>query len=74
MKYVSFPVFLISFAIGIFITYILGDDKKIVYVYPSPDNQQKNQYKDASNKCFQYKLIPTKCPLNPLSIKKVPMQ
>lgn len=74
MKYISLPVFIISFTVGLFITYILGTDKRTVYVYPTPDNSDKIQYKDSSDQCFKYRLTKIDCPMNPLGIKKIPVQ
>lgn len=73
-KYISLPAFLISFAIGLFFIYIMGPEIKTIYVYPSPNNYLKTQYKDISNQCFMFKPIETKCPINPLSIKTIPIQ
>jgi hypothetical protein len=73
-KYVSLPVFLISFGIGLFFIYITGPEIKTVFVYPSPQNYLKTQYKDNVNQCFQYKPVETNCPINPFSIKTVPIQ
>jgi hypothetical protein len=73
-KYISLPAFLISFAIGLFFIYIIGPEIKTIYVYPSPNNYLKTQYKDISNQCFMFKPIETKCPINPLSIKTIPIQ
>ena len=73
-NYISLPVFLISFGIGLFCIYITGPEIKTVYVYPSPQNYLNTQYKDNVNQCFQYKPVETTCPINPFSIKTVPIQ
>jgi len=73
-NYISLPVFLISFAIGLFFIYILGPDEKIIYMYPTPENYTKLMYKDNADQCFTFKANETKCPFNPLSIKTVPAQ
>lgn len=72
--YISLPVFIISFALGLFFVYILGSDQKIIYVYPTPQNYTSIMYKDNANQCFQYKASVVTCPLNPLSVKTVPAQ
>jgi hypothetical protein len=73
-KYISLPVFIVSFSIGLFFVYVLGPEIKTIHVYPSPQNYMKTQYKDASNQCFQFKPVETDCPLNPFSVKTVPVQ
>ena len=73
-KYVSLPVFIVSFSIGLFFVYVLGPEIKTIHVYPSPQNYMKTQYKDVSNQCFQFKPVETDCPLNPFSVKTVPVQ
>ena len=73
-KYISLPIFLGSFAVGLFFVYILGPEAKTIYIYPSPENYTKTQYKDNADQCFQFKPVETKCPINPFSIKTVPVQ
>lgn len=73
-SYISLPIFLISFALGLFFVYIMGPEMKTIYVYPSPHNYMKTLYKDSANQCFQFKPVETNCPINPLSIKTVPIQ
>ena len=73
-NYISLPIFLISFAIGLFFIYVLGPESKTIYIYPSPQNYTKNQYKDNAEQCFQFKPVETQCPINPFSIKTVPVQ
>ena len=73
-NYISLPIFLTSFAFGLFFVYVLGPEFKTIYVYPNPQNYIKTLYKDNANQCFQFKPMETKCPINPLSIKTVPIQ
>jgi hypothetical protein len=73
-KYISLPIFLISFALGLFCVYVLGPDTKTIYVYPSPQNYMNTQYKDTADQCFEFKPVETSCPINPFSIKSIPVQ
>jgi len=70
-NYISLPIFLISFSVGLFFLYILGPDVKTIHIYPSPENYMKTQYKDKSNQCFEFKPVPIDYTLKPLSIKTV---
>jgi hypothetical protein len=73
-NYISLPIFLVSFAIGLFCIYAIGPESKTIYIYPTPENFMKTQYKDVTDQCFQFKPVETKCPINPLSIKEFPVQ
>jgi hypothetical protein len=73
-NYVNIPLFLISFVIGLCFVYMLGPETKTIYMYPSPTNYAKLQYKDKTEQCFNYKPNETQCPINPFDIKTVPVQ
>ena len=60
-KYISFPVFLVSFAIGLLCVYTIGPEFKTVYIYPTPDNYEKYLFKDNSGQCFQIEPVETQC-------------
>ena len=72
--YISFPIFFISFAVGLLFIYLIGPEIKTIYIYPSPQNYLKTQYKDISDQCFKFNPVETKCPINPFSIKSIPIQ
>lgn len=73
-KYISIPVFLSSFVVGIIFIVILGPDIKTIYKYPSPSNYKNILYKDKVDQCYQFNLTEGQCPINPLAIKTVPIQ
>jgi hypothetical protein len=65
-EYIKIKYFLLSLAIGLFYIYISNDYKKVIVLYPNPQNVNKYVYKDKGNNCFTYKLEETSCPNNPL--------
>ena len=73
-KYISFPVFLISFCIGLFFVYALGPKNKKIYVYPSPENIDKILFKDKADNCFYFKEETIECPKKDALITSIPIQ
>lgn len=73
-KYISIPLFLVSLTLGLLFVYVLGPEKKVIYIFPTPSNYLKYQYKDSADECFEYKPNIVKCPLNPLEINTIPIQ
>jgi len=73
-KYVNIPVFLVSFAFGVFAVYVTLPDTKRILVYPSPDNIDFIQYKDKADNCFRFKESRVSCPKNAGSVSKIPVQ
>jgi hypothetical protein len=73
-KYISIPIFFISFAIGLFFTYVLGPEMKTVYIYPSPENVDKILFKDKAENCFNFEEVIVKCPKDNSLITKIPIQ
>jgi hypothetical protein len=73
-EYVSFPVFLISLAIGLFYVYVISPAPHVIVVYPTPDNSKEFQFKDRTNNCFEYDPVEIKCPSDNSFIKEIPIQ
>lgn len=63
-KYINFKAFLISFAVGLLYIYLTDDYKKVIVVYPTPMNKEKQIYVDKANNCFKYKLKEGNCSSN----------
>ena len=74
LQYINVPVFLISFAIGMFFVYIMMPDTRKIFVYPTPENVEILQYKDRTGECFRFTQKEVPCPKNEDEISKIPMQ
>lgn len=74
LKFISVPLLLISFAIGMFFVYIMGVEPKIVYVYPSPSTIDKYILLDNANNCFKYEKEVVDCPRDESKISDIPLQ
>ena len=73
-NYISLPVFLISFAVGIFFIYILGPEMKTIIVYPTPENVDKILFKDKADNCFSFEETEVECPRDDSLISRIPIQ
>jgi hypothetical protein len=73
-RYISVPVFLISFAIGLFFIYILGPEIKDIFIYPSPETVNKVLFKDKADNCFYFEEEELKCPSDESQISSLPLQ
>ena len=73
-KYINFPVFLVPLAIGILFVYLFQPELNVIYVYPTPDNQNKILYKDKTDNCFKFNTEEVECPDDKTKIKNIPIQ
>ena len=73
-KHINVYVFLISFAIGMFLVYITSDTSRKIIVYPTPENVNRIQYRDKTNTCFGIKQTEVKCPTDQSKITKIKAQ
>ncbi len=58
------PVFLLSFGLGILFIYFTTPPSKIVLKFPSPYNAGKIVYRDKANDCFIFEATKVPCPKN----------
>lgn len=71
---ISFPAFLISLVIGLFIVYVFNPTPNVIYVYPTPENIDKLQYKDYANNCYEFISKEVKCPNDKKLMNIIPVQ
>ena len=74
MKFINFPLFLISLSLGLFLVYISMPPTQVIYVYPNPDNKDKITYKDKANNCYHFTAKAVKCPLDKTKIRSYNVQ
>jgi len=74
LDYISIPIFVISFILGIIFIYILGPATKTIFVYPSPENVNKILFKDNANNCFYFDEQHVNCPKDLSTISTIPIQ
>ena len=74
MKLFSLPVFLISFAIGVFVVYLTSPPPREIMVYPTPENVGELLYKDNADQCYKFLPDQVSCPKDERKIRKIPPQ
>lgn len=52
---------IVSFAIGMLLTYMITPPPKVIVKFPSPYNAGKVLYRDSSDTCFKFKSDTVEC-------------
>ena len=73
-KYIDLKTFIISLALGLLFVYLWQPKQKVIYVYPTPDNVEKIQYKDRASNCYKFNSMEVQCPSDSSKIKNIPLQ
>ena len=73
LKNIKFFPLLMSFALGIFIVYILKPSPIIIVKYPNTENAGKLIYKDRNGTCFVYETKEVDCNANEERIRAFPL-
>ncbi len=71
---INLPIFIISLAIGIFVTYITIPNTQKIIVYPNPDNIDRLLYKDKADNCFKFSSKEVTCPTDKDKIRSYDIQ
>jgi hypothetical protein len=71
--YVDPLIFVIAFAVSIFVVYLIQPDPIIVYKFPNPENSGKLTYQDDTKNCYKYQASEVKCPSDPNLILEHPL-
>ena len=74
MKYISIPLFVLSFMLGMVYIYLSNPPQRSILIYPTVDNNNNFQYVDKADNCFTFVAKEQKCPFNTGPLKKIPIQ
>ena len=73
-KYASIVAFVASFIVGLLFLSFYKETKKIVHVYPTPENITKYIFQDDTDNCFLLNSEEIVCPQNKSLIFNTPIQ
>ena len=74
MKLFSIPIIIISFIVGLGFVHFTAPPSRIVLVYPTPDNINSIQFKDATDNCYSFQDNIIECPRDESKIHQIPVQ
>lgn len=73
MRLLNIPVLVLSFVVGLILVFIQPIEHRTIFVYPTPSNVDKIQYKDEVDNCYSFSAKLVDC--NSASkISKIPPQ
>ena len=66
-------IFLIAFAVGMFMCYITFPKPRIIIRHPTPENADNIVYNDEASNCYKYDAEEIKCPSDRGQISNHPL-
>lgn len=73
-KFFNFKFLLLGIIFGFFALKYSDNEKRVVRVWPTPENIDVIQYKDSADNCFNFENIAIDCPSDPDQINSIPIQ
>jgi hypothetical protein len=73
-NYFNIKFLILGILFGIVAIYFTDNEKRIINVYPTPDNVDVIQFKDSADNCFKFENIIVDCPDNLDDINTIPVQ
>lgn len=61
LKFINFKIFFLVLVIGIFINYIRGNSTKIIYKFPTPENNDIIYNTNNDKLCFKFNSKQVNC-------------
>jgi hypothetical protein len=75
LKILNIPIFTVTLILGLIAVYMLNEnDKRKIFVYPTPSNVDKLLYRDGTSTCYKFEQKEIPCPKDRGQIAKVPIQ
>jgi|TARA_Y100000996_G_C22189715_1_gene506429 hypothetical protein len=73
-KYFNLKFLILGILFGVLAVYFTDNEKRIINVYPTPDNVNVIQFKDNADNCFSFESIQIDCPKDKSQIHTIPVQ
>ena len=75
LKILNIPIFTVTLILGLIAVYMFNEnDKRKIFVYPTPVNVDKLLYRDGTSTCYKFEQKEIPCPSDKSHITKLPIQ
>lgn len=73
-KYFNLKFLILGILFGVLAVQFSDNEKRIIHVYPTPENIHVIQYKDSADNYFNFENIVVDCPSDNSKINNIPVQ
>ena len=74
LKFLNFKFLILGIIFGFFALSYSDSEKRVIRVWPTPENIDVIQYQDSADNCFTFENILVDCPSDPDQINSIPVQ